>query len=79
MPAFGGVPNRLKNNKSLEREFQALVTLINLTYYYCHKDKPTEVFHASINTALTDILNLRNPTIHRFNNAPFILEKNQLT
>lgn len=28
-----------ENNKSSKRAFQALVTLINLTYYYCHKVK----------------------------------------
>lgn len=28
-----------ENNKSSKRAFQALVTLINLTYYYFDKDK----------------------------------------
>lgn len=26
-------------NKSFKLAFKALATLINLTYYYCHKDK----------------------------------------
>jgi len=30
----------LKKDKSSRRASQALITLINLTYYYCNKDKP---------------------------------------
>jgi len=28
-----------EKNKSFKLAFKALATLINLTYYYCHKDK----------------------------------------
>jgi hypothetical protein len=42
----------LKKDKSSRRASQALITLINLTYYYCNKDKALSHWFSTFETDL---------------------------
>lgn len=48
-----------ENNKSSEWEFRALVTLINLTYYYCCKYTAKALYPASLFLRLTYVHTFR--------------------